>query len=116
MPGVLTTTSTVLCGPDVPPNHGGKVAIASTAKLKVNDNPVLLNSSIAGKSVGGCKTPTSNSTKPCTSVASVSSGEANKLKAGGNPVMLDTTLSGKTDGAPLGPLFASAGQSKLTAL
>jgi hypothetical protein len=116
MAGVLTTASTVLCGPDVPPNHGGTVAVSSTAKLKVNGNPVLIKSSIAGKSVGGCKTPQSNSTKPCTTVSSVLSGEASKLKAGGSPVMLDSTLSGQTDGAPPGTLSASAGQNRLTAI
>jgi len=116
MAGVLTTASAVLCGPDVAPNHGGKVSVASAAKLTVNGAPVLLKSSIAGKTVGGCKTPQSNSTKPCASVASVSTGEAAKLKAGGSPVMLDSSLGGQTDGAPPGPLSASAGQGKLSAV
>ena len=115
MPGVLTTGSKVLCGPDVPPNHGGNVSVTSTAKLKVNGNPVLLKSSIAGKSVSDCKTPTSNSTSPCLSVTSVTVGEASKLKVGGNPVMLDT-LVGTTDGVPPGTVPASAEQEKLTAI
>lgn len=118
MAGVLTTASTVLCGPNVPPNHGGQVTVASTAKLTVNGNPVLFKSSVAGKAVppGACKTPQSNSTKPCTSVSSVLGGEAGKLNAGGNPVLLDSTLSGLTDGNPPGPLSATADQSKLSAI
>lgn len=61
MSGVLTTASQVLCGPA--PSHGGKVAVVSTAKLRVQDSsdhqfhPVLIADSIAGKAISGCANP-----------------------------------------------------------
>lgn len=118
MAGVLTTASTVLCDLAAPSSHGGQVTVASTAKLTVNGNPVLVKNSVASKAVppGACKTPPSNSSKPCTSVTSVASGESAKLKTGGNPVLLDSTLGGLTDGNPQGKLSATAGQSKLSAI
>lgn len=131
MPSVLTTASTVLCGLEVtgpPPLHGGKVASVSSAKLRVNSNPVLLKSSIDGKTIVGCKTPPASdasgpTAKPCSAVSSVppgpgvTAGEATKLKTGGEWVMLDT-LAGITDGmvgkvTPQTLLFAIADQNKL---
>jgi hypothetical protein len=109
MASVLTMESTVGCGHDP-----GKVATASTAMLTVAGSPVLLSDSIAGKTVSGCKTQQSSSTKPCTTVTAVTDGEATKLTVGGAPVML-STLVGGTDGNPVGALNASNVQSKLTA-
>jgi hypothetical protein len=113
MAKVLTTASRVLCGPDTG-THGGRVSTASSARLRVNGNPVLLRSGV-GPAVPDCKTPSSSSTKPCTSVLTVVGGEAGKLRVGGNPVMLDT-IGGTTDGVPPGTVPASAEQDKLTAI
>lgn len=124
MASVLTTNSTVTCG------HSGNVAVTSTQKLKVNNNSVLVRTSIEGKSIpatplpGSCQTqpasdPSGPTAKPCTKVSSVDHGEATKLKVNGQAVMLDT-LSGTTDGmvaktTPQTLLSATAGQAKLTA-
>jgi hypothetical protein len=115
MAGVLTTASVVKCG------HGeSKVATANTAKLTVGRAPVLISSSIAGKSVSGCVTvdDPNTATKKCLSVTEVTAGQASKLTTGGQPVMLDT-LGGATDGTVGGTLqtllTATAGQAKLTA-
>ncbi|MDZ8258028.1 hypothetical protein [Nostoc sp. ChiQUE01b] len=119
MASVLTTSSNVICG------HSGNVAVTSTQKLKVGNNPVLVKTSIEGKSVPNCATvpaadATGSTAIKCTTVSSVSSGEATKLKVNKQPVMLDT-LSGETNGmvakiTPQKLLAATAGQSKLTAI
>jgi hypothetical protein len=115
MPKVLTTGSNVTCG------HEGTVATSSTAKLKINGQPVLLQEGIVGKTVENCLTPTvSNPTSsPCASVSSVDKGNATKLTGGGNAVMLET-LTGGTNGVVSGNaqtfLSATAGQSKLTTI
>lgn len=142
MPKVLTTSSNVNCGhaPPAAPQTPGKVQTESTAKLKVNGDPVLLESSIAGKSISGCGTlATKDSTgmdidMPCKKVSAVpqivpvqpdpappaiTAGWSTKLKVGGNPVMLDT-LAGMTDGmvgkvTPLTLLSGKDNTSKLTA-
>jgi hypothetical protein len=80
MASVLTTASKVLCGPV--PSHGGKVAVASTAKLRVQDasdqqfHPVLVADSIEGKSISGCATPPASdasgpTAEPCLFVSKV---------------------------------------------
>ncbi len=127
MPNVLTTDSTVLCGPTIDPPppvpiHGGNVNVQSSAKLKVNRNAVLLRSSIEGRLVSGCATPSepSSGNVPCATVSLVSSGEATKLTVQGNAVILDI-LTGSTNGTvggttPQTLLGATAGQNKLTAI
>jgi hypothetical protein len=119
MPHVLTTGSNVTCG------HSGTVSTASTAKLKVNGQPVLLKEGIQGRSVAGCTTPPASdisgpTAKPCTLVSTVSAGAATKLKVSGQSVMLQT-LAGATDGmvakeTPQKLLSADAGQVKLTSM
>lgn len=101
--------STVKCGHDP-----GKVVTSPSPKLKVSGQPVLVKLGILLKPVGGCSTALTASTKPCSSVLSVITGEALKLKVGGMPVMLDT-ISGTTDGLPPGTVPATAGQTKLKA-
>lgn len=108
MPAVLTTASTVGCGHDP-----GQVSTSSAAKLTVSGAAVLLQDSIAGKSVSGCGTTPSSSTSQCVTVSSVISGLAQKLTAGGAPVALATVV-GLTDGVPPGALKTSNVQSKLT--
>jgi hypothetical protein len=74
----------------------------------------LLAVGIQGKGVSGCSTATSDKTKPCTSVVSVT-GAASKLKVGGQGVMLENTIGGTTDGNPVGSVGATANQAKLKA-
>jgi hypothetical protein len=119
MPGVLTTGSNVSCG------HAGTVTTSSSAKLKVNGQPVLLKEGIASKSVSACSTPNASDASgptaiPCATVSSVDAGEATKITAGGSAVMIET-LAGKTDGmvgkvTPQMLLSAAAGQNKLTTI
>lgn len=139
---VLTTSSDVNCGhpSTTPPPTPGKVQTKSTAKLKVNGDPVLLESSIAGKSISGCGTlpkkdnSGTDTDLPCSKVSAVpqmvpvapdpappaiTAGRSTKLKVGEEPVMLDT-LAGKTDGmvgklTPQTLLSGKAGKNKLTA-
>lgn len=112
MASVLIQNSSVTCG------HQGTVETSSSAKLKVNGQPVLLKNSINQKSVttGSCSTvpDESKGITKCETVVSVTAGEATKLKVGGQGVMLDT-LSGTTDGNPIGNVPATANQNKLTA-
>ena len=121
MAGVLISSSNVTCGHVLPPKLG-KVQVSSSAKLRVNGQPVLLKSSIENKTVAGCATVPDPNTgaKPCTTVTAVSTGEATKLKVGGKAVILDT-LTGDTDGNVAGTtpqklLKGTALQSKLTAI
>lgn len=121
MAGVLTTASNVTCG-----HSPGRVSTSSSAKLKVSGSAVLLKTGVSSKSVSGCSTVTSTDSngvtqnQQCSSVSSVTAGEATKLKAGGSFVMLDT-LAGQTDGmvnytTPQTKLSATAGQTKLKAI
>lgn len=107
-PSVLTTKSTVACG------HTGKVKADSSTRLTVDGAPVLL-ASTAGKTISGCIVPDNANppTKHCTSVTSVTAGEASKLSVGGTSVVLDL-LTGFSDGVlnpqapPPGPPLAAA--------
>jgi hypothetical protein len=119
MPKVLTTESNVTCG------HQGQVQISSSAKLKVNNKSVLLESSIAGMSIQNCATQTTQAqgkfvSFSCASVSAtartsptpptgttsspITDGRSKKLMVRGMPVMLETVagqsggLAGETDG------------------
>jgi hypothetical protein len=115
MPGVLTLASNVTCG-----HSPGRVQTSSSAKLTVNRSRALVQTGIAGRPVAACGTVSdpNSGTVTCTSVTSVTTGNAVKLTAGGAPIMLDT-LSGGTNGTvsstPQVLLSATAGQAKLTA-
>jgi hypothetical protein len=114
MADVLTKASSVTCG------HQGAVATSGDSRLQVNDSPVLLQAGVVGKSVSAtppnkCTTQQSNSTKPCASVTSLTSGTASKLRIGGQPVLLQG-IAGTTDGNPPGQLASTANQSKLKAV
>ena len=99
---VLTTGSTVHCG------HGGAVSTEGAPKLKVAGKPVLRKAGIDGKSVAAscALQDVSDTSGPvtikCTTVMSVTDGEAKKLKVGGAAVMLDT-LAGGTNGMKTKP-------------
>jgi hypothetical protein len=110
--------STVTCG-HPPGTPVGKVQTQSQAKLKINGSPVLLQTSINGRTVDlpKCGTPLAAGSQPCEKVLEVSAGAALKLKVNGNPVMLDT-LKGSTNGMVAGVtpqllLAGVANQSKL---
>ena len=106
MPQVLTTSAQVTC------NHGGGAQLTSSAKLKVNGVPVLLQSGIGNLISPPCPNQTSSTTKDQT--ISVVGGQSQVLKADGSPVML-STLSGTGSGTPPGTISASESQSVLTA-
>jgi hypothetical protein len=113
MPKVLTTASTVLCGPL--PTHGGTVVTQSSARLTIGGAPVLVTSSVEMKPVGSCAVADTPQTDPCTEVASVKpTSLSTKLTVGGQAVLLET-LSGDTNGDPVGPLQAVAEHQRLTA-
>ena len=110
MPGVMTTASTVQCA------HGGAVSTSSTARLQVAGNAALLRPGVQGMAVSAaCTVQNTDKTKKCTSVTSVTTGEASKLRAGGQAVLLET-LAGTTDGVPPGTVSGTAGHSKLTSV
>jgi hypothetical protein len=97
MPKVLTEGSTLTC------LHQGTVQLtASQSVLKVGGKPVLVQGDLEGKAISGCKTPTSQSSKPCLTVVAMALGAATTLKAGGKPVLLDTA-TGTTDGVTPAP-------------
>jgi hypothetical protein len=125
---VMTLTSTITCQPAAATAHGGKVAAASTAKLRVDGSPVipaLVQPLPAGPNglgaIAGCKTPTSTtpSSKPCLRVVSVlPSSMATKLTVSGIGVLLDS-VAGTTDGTigpAIGSLSGTASQNRLTAI
>jgi hypothetical protein len=59
---------------------------------------------LVGAPGGGCTTPPTSATKPCTTVVSTFPGSSSlKAKVGGRPVYL-ATVTGVTDGVPPGSL------------
>ena len=113
MATVLTTQSQLAC------SHGGSVSLSGgRSALTVGGKPVLAKLDVVGKSVSGCGTPATSSTKPCTTVTSLLVGEATRLTADGQRV-LTTNARGLTDGVSAdGPGqwgVRSAGHSKLEA-
>lgn len=113
MPYVLTAGSTLSCA------HQGIVQLtASQSSLLVEGQSVLVQADLEGSPISGCTTPTSQTSKPCTTLLSMSVGAALHLKAGGMPVLLDTA-AGNTDGVTPAPSnlwsVRTAGHSKLAA-
>ncbi|MFZ4660034.1 MAG: hypothetical protein ACOYNY_23695 [Caldilineaceae bacterium] len=133
MANVLTMASVIGC------NHNGKVAFKKdpTSCLTIEKARVLhienVQQLFEPSLVKGCKTPKSQSSKPCENVVSIEQEKSSRLTVGGKPVLIDT-LKGKTDGVkpvekidganpekkaddvdPTGVLAAKANQNKLTA-
>jgi hypothetical protein len=116
MAEVVVTSSDVECP------HKGVVSLSSQAKLTVNGDKVVLKDGIANQSVStACTTVTNTNTGTiqCSTVLSVTAGEATKLTCGGAAVMLKN-LSGTTNGndGTTPPVLIScldAKQTKLTA-
>lgn len=109
MPEILTTGSQVTC------EHKGTVFLKSSqTKLKIDGQPVLLESDLAGSAITGCQN-VSATTKACTTVSLVTAGKASGLTVNGTPV-LTADASGPTDGTPPAKWsVSSAGQTKLVA-
>src|SRR5216683_2425927 len=119
MSAVLTTNSTVLCGPT--PVHGGAVVVKGSSKLTVSSAGVLLKDGINMQSISliqPCKiVDTNTGNKHCSTVQAVTTTLATKLNVTGKPVVL-MPLTGGTDGTIGGTLqtalTATANQAKLT--
>jgi len=90
---VLTSANTVTC------NHApaAPVKVETAAKLRVGSKPVLVVAETGPMVIPGTCVPTSQSDKPCLTVAALSKGPAAKLRADGHPVLLNT-LAAQTDG------------------
>src|SRR5258708_394033 len=121
---VLTTQSTVTCGHRLLLKTG-TVQIASTAKLKVSGEAVLLRASVVGKSIPDCGSPVPpkgpQGNIMCTTVLTVANAPQPKLKVNGDPVLVER-ITGSTSGTvvndpeqptPQKKLAATANQSKL---
>jgi hypothetical protein len=108
MANALTNASQITCP------HSGKITPASSAKLTIAGQPVLLSQEWSGWAIA-CPAPTSQSTKTCTKVVAVTGAEATKLSVGGVAVLLDSG-TGSTDGNPPTPVSMSAGETKVQAV
>ena len=106
MPAVLTKGDTLAC------KFNGTVT-PDGSKLEVAGNAVITASGVAGKPVAGCGA--ANPPPLCTTVGSITSGQASKLQIGGSPALLSGMVAATDQGAahPIGPV--TAGQSKLEA-
>jgi hypothetical protein len=107
----LTMASQVSCGHKPP----GFVEPQSTAKLSVNGQKVLVESSI--KTIGTGCTAQSQQDIPCTLVNAITAGQSAKLFTGGLAVMLDS-LAGSTNGkigVDVGQLTVVTVQARLEA-
>lgn len=106
MPAVLTKGDSVTC------KFGGTVS-PDGGKLVVAGNAVLTVAGVAGHTVTGCGA--GNPPPLCSSVASITSGQAAKLVVGGSPVLLSGMVAATDQGVahPVGPI--SAGQNKMEA-
>jgi hypothetical protein len=112
-PSVLTAASTLTC------THGGTVTAATSDRLRVGKQPVLL-APLKLKPISQCsvKDDANTSTLQCRKVATVTTGQSSRLTVRGTSVLL-ATIAGLSDGtppptgAPLAP--ASANQTRLSA-
>lgn len=110
MGSVLIQGNSVQCG------HGGSAKVTSPAKLRVNNQRVLVKAGVEGVAVTGCSTAAPS--KLCSTVDKVTAGEAVKLTVGGQRVLLAETFKGTTDGVITGTKQTANGvatQTKLTA-
>lgn len=110
MTAVLVAPSTVAC-----PHPPGTVAAATSSRLTVGRQPVLL-AGLTGKDVAGCPIQVTQTTKTCLKVLSVSTGEKSRLSVGGVAVLL-ADVAGVSDGlSPAGnAVTATANQTRLKA-
>lgn len=110
MTAVLVAPSTVAC-----PHPPGTVAAATSSRLTVGGQPVLL-AGLAGRDVAGCPVQVTQTTKTCLKVVSVSTGERSRLSVGGIAVLL-ADVAGVSDGvSPVGSaVSATPNQTRLDA-
>jgi hypothetical protein len=112
MPYALTQNSAAAC------IHQGKVTLApSQTKLTVGGAAVLLETDIAGKTIGGCTLVASTNSVTCTAVVNeIPGGTALKLTVGGKAVLVENVnglTNGSQSGVPATWSVTSAGQTKL---
>jgi len=99
MPPVLTTASTLTCGPKET-LHIGKVSVDGSPLLRVGDAGVLTKAAVKGASITGCTNQSSTTTKCSGMLASAEpTGIATRLKVDGEFVAL-STLKATTNGVP----------------
>jgi hypothetical protein len=97
MPPVLTTASTLTCGPGAP--HAGTVSVTGARSLRVGGAGVLTKVAVKEGSITGCTNQSSSTTK-CSGIAPAEpTGIATRLKVDGAFVAL-STLKAKTNGVP----------------
>jgi hypothetical protein len=110
---LITTSAVIQC------SHLGTVTILPRpGRLVADFGTVLCEGDLVGATVVGCKTPISQSTKPCTAVISTAPGSTTpKMLVGvGLRPAYTSALQGVTDGVPPGQLVViSPGQTKLLA-
>ena len=93
---LITTGSQLACA------HGGSISLSSRQrKLTVDSKSILLRSDLTGKSVPGCGTVNSNTTKQCPTVMSVLGGASAGAVDG--VAALTAADQGLTDGIAGGP-------------
>jgi hypothetical protein len=111
MPKVLTKAAKVKCV------HSGDVKVtASTSRLMVDGDAVLVVGDLDGAQISGCKQPSSSSTSKCQTTISVLTPPSTLLTVDGKAVLLDTA-AGATDSVPPGTFSVqAAGQSRLESI
>jgi hypothetical protein len=109
MAKVLTTASSVTC------SMQGTAQLSSSAKLKVDDKPVLRESDISSWTISGCNNMKGQTKDPCTKIGTVSQGKASKLTSDGSKVLLDTFKATPLPPVTTHPQSAKNGRAKVTA-
>jgi hypothetical protein len=110
MANPLTNSSQIKCP------HSGVVTPASSAKLTIGGQPVLLSNQWSAWAIAGCTVSPSQSTKPCLTVTALAGGDAAKLSVGGVPVLLDSGQALSDGVPPPVSVSLSAGESKVQAV
>lgn len=101
----VTTAGSFTCA------NSGLAALASQAKLTVENNPVMPFPAVKGLGpYQGC----TYQSGPCTTTTWVSDGSAAKLTVGAVPVLLGSVKATAGNPAPAANVIVTAGQTKLT--
>jgi hypothetical protein len=108
MPKVLSATATVKCV------HPGDVElVASTSRLTVDGDAVLVAGDLDGATISGCKLPASTSTSPCATTVATTTPPSTLLTVDGTPVLLETAAGTTTSVPPGAFTVQAAGQTRL---
>ena len=116
MPPVLTTDSTLTCGPEST-LHVGTVSVEGARSLRVGGAHVLTKAGVKGGSIAGCTNESLPSITKCTGIAPAApTGIATRLKVDGEFVAL-SSLKATTNGVPPSTVVvADAANDLLTAV